>query len=273
MSPTELTPSKLSADFPGLVITGNPLDNGLYVATDLTIDAPKFHYGTKFEWAFKTFRYARILGEADTVHGVKAYNNAIVYYGIVYAAVDAGKSVVIINTAATDGYARNGAIAVDELLFSPVVFYNAADTIRQHRTIVGNTAAASGGNFNITLDAPLHSALTATTSHCEICGNPFQYCTYTNEVYSSIMGVPMVDVASGEHALWLQVDGPICTAPGSNTPDPGADAEERQLVFDAQGSIVCMANSSSKDRQHAGFILQRDNVGAGPPFYWLRICK
>ena len=218
----------------------------------------------------RVFRYAKAAAACKAKYGAKnLYEEAISYTAATLAGA-VGDTTIKCTVAVTDGAAGGGVIAKDELIGGFVVIYDATDTIRQHRGILSNTAAASS-SITITLDAPLTTAVTLSTSNFEVLGNPYNGLLYTNNCYSSVLGVAMVEAAAAEY-FWVQTWGPICITPGSTTTDPGADTEQRQVVFDGEGSIICFADENTADRQVAGFIIQADSAAAaGPPFIMLQI--
>jgi len=150
-----------------------------------------------------------------------------------------------------------------------IMLADSGDTRRQNRKITGNTYASSS-TITVYLDEALDYALTADSSVCEIMYSPYRNCYYENNTTTSVIGVPAMNSASGYY-IWLQTWGILTLSPGSATPDPGADAEERAVQFDAAGNLICYANGSSKDRQEAGFLVTNDAGGAGCPFIMLQI--
>lgn len=234
-------------------------------------DTAKYEIGTRLVTGDgRVFRYAKAAAACKAKYGAKYMREEAISYTAATLAQAVGDTTVKCTVAGTDGAAGGGVIAADELVGGFICIYNSGDTIRQHRGIIGNTAAASS-SITITLDGPLVTAVTLSTSAFEVLGNPYNGVQYTNNTYSSVMGVAMVEATTGQY-LWIQTWGPICTTPGSATPAPGADAEERAVQFDGEGSLICYADGSSKDRQEAGFIIQQDSAAAGgPPFIMLQI--
>ena len=220
----------------------------------------------------RIFRYAYADGACKAKYGAKYLREEAISHTAATLGRAKGETTIKCTVANSDGALNDGAIAKDELVGGFVVIYDETDTIRQHREIIANTAVAiGGGSITITLDGPLTTAVVITVDHFEVLGNPYNGLKYTNDCYSSVLGVPMVEAAEGEY-FWVQTWGPICTTPGSTTPDPGADTEQRQVVFDGQGSLICFADENTADRQVAGFIIQKDSAGAaGPPFIMLQI--
>jgi len=220
----------------------------------------------------RIFRYAYADGACKAKYGAKYLREEAISHTAATLGRAKDETTIKCTVADSDGALNDGAIAKDELVGGFVVIYDETDAIRQHREIVDNTAVAIvGGSITITLDGPLTTAVVITTDHFEVLGNIYNGLRYTNNQYSSVLGVPMVEAAEGEY-FWVQTWGPICTVPGSTTSDPGADAEQRQVVFDGEGALVCMMDMGTKDQQVAGFIIQQDSAGsAGPPFIMLQI--
>lgn len=253
----------------GGLLAGRPVQ-GLYETSAIQ----NYLIGTKrMTPRGRVFRYAKAAGACKAKYGAKYVREEAISYTAATLGREVGDITIKCTVAITDGALGDGAIAKDELVGGYVVIYDATDAIRQHREIVANTkVAAGGGSITITLDGPLTTAVVITTNNFEVLGNPYNGLQYTNNQYNSVMGVPMLEAATGEY-FWVQTWGPICTTPGSTTSDPGADAEQRQVVFDGEGSLVCMTDlGATKDQQVAGFIIQQDGAGAaGPPFIMLQI--
>lgn len=221
----------------------------------------------------REFRYARLIGANYTSAGVKHWADEMIAYAVPAAAQVVGDKKITVTLAATDGYLNDGTIAEDELRGGFIVIYNVADTIRQNRAMIGNTAGVSGGTITIYLDAPLTTDV-LVTFHLEVMGNKYNYCVYVNDGYSSVVGIPAVVNSSGTKYGWVQRKGITCISPGSTTPDPGAHNAQRKVYFDNAGNIVCLTEAGAEydDAQLAGTIMQRDAAGAvGPPFISLNI--
>lgn len=209
----------------------------------------------------RVFRYAYI-GSAVCYAsaGVKSYDACAIGYTAVSASQVAGDSVVqVAGQTFTKDILQGGYVCV----------YNTGDTRRQNRLIVGNNAC-SGSALTIELEYPLDYAVTISTSAVEVIYSPYRNCHWINHTKSSVVGIPAMNSSIGNY-IWIQTWGPLCISPGSATSDPGADAEERAVQFDGLGNLICYADGSSKDRQEAGFIIQNDVGGAGPPFIMLQI--
>ena len=258
----------------GSIASGNFLQqslNGMVSEVYERDTTAKYAIGTRLVAGDgRVFRYAKAAAACKSKYGAKNLCEEAISYTAATLAQAVGDTTIQCTVAATDGAAGDGVIAVNELVGGYVVIYDATDAIRQQRGIIANTAAATS-SITITLDGPLTTAVVITTNNFEVLGNPYNGVRYTNDTYSSVMGVPVCEAAANEY-LWIQTWGPICITPGSTTPDPGADTEERQVVFDGEGSIICYKNSTTSDRQIAGFIIQADSAAAaGPPFIMLQI--
>lgn len=225
----------------------------------------------------RVFRYTKASAACKGKYGAHFSYEEAISYAVPSVLQDVGDTTVTIPVAATDGKGGDGAIPADELAGGFAIIMNAGDTIRQQRGITGNTVvAAGGGSITITLDGPLTTAIVASAGGVEVLHSPYFGVHYTNTQWGSIIGVPPMDIALATPYFWLQTWGPCCITPGSTTSDPGADFEQRQVVFDGEGSICChvdhLAAVPNGDPQVAGFIIQMDSVaGAGPPFIMLQI--
>lgn len=272
--------SKLLAHSAGLV-EGNMAGeswNFLYEAS--VVKHPDYNIGDRVVLPDgRAFRYARV-GAGFTVvttKGAKAWDEELIKYANVAAATALGGNSVVVTVAATDGAAGTGAIAKDELRGGHMVIYDGAgDVVRQHRGIVGNTAITAASialgspydRITIYLDGGVNPALT-TTHDVEVLGNIYRNTRWVNDVYSSILGIPM-RAATALQYYWMQTWGPICIV----SHDYGGGTEERQLTFGGDGTVFIhdTAHAVTIQEQHAGFILQKDSLaGDGPPFMMLQI--
>lgn len=236
---------------------------------------PEYHIGDRVCLPDgRVFRYALATGTLVTSAGAKCWDEETIKYAAIAADRAIGDKYVTVTVDADDGVTdagtdAAGVIAEDELRGGYIVFYDASDVVRQHYGIVGNSATTGAGTITIYLDAELAVAV-LTTGYVEVMGNPYGNVRRVNDGNSSIIGVPLRAATDGQYC-WLQTWGVICLSPGSTTSDPGADAEERMVWFDAAGNLVCRLDSD-KDRQIAGFIIQKDSsAAAGPPFIMLQI--
>lgn len=209
----------------------------------------------------RVFRYA-YLGSAIcySMAGVHSWDAQFLGWTTVAAAQAIGDtSVTIANQNAAKDVLRGGYIMMG---------IDATDVNRMHRFITGNTYASSS-TITITFERPLDHAI-AADGVVEVLYSPYRNVYWTNDGNSSNIGVPAMCSTIGNY-IWLQTWGPLTLSPGAATPDPGADAEQRQVQFDAAGNILCIEDGSGVARQEAGFIIQRDAGGAGCPFIMLQI--
>lgn len=207
----------------------------------------------------RVFRYAYLGADASTKRGVKVLDSTAIGWTTIAAVQAIGDTIVTVGSQTfVEDVLRGGYVCMND----------SGDTIKQNRLILRNNAVSSA-TVTITFDAPLDVALSATAT-LEAIYSPYRNCGAENNQWTSVIGIPAMNADAG-HYIWLQTWGPICLSPGSTTSDPGADAEERQVVFDAWGNLVCYGDLS-KDQQIAGFIIQKDSTGsAGPPFIMLQI--
>lgn len=242
----------------------------LYVAS--TTKNPKWDVGDRVVLPDgRVFRYALAKAAVYTTKGAKAWDEEIVKYATLQAGSAIGAKSISVTVAGTDGSLGGGNIAKDELRGGQVCIYDGAgDVIRQHRGIIGNSVVTGGGTITIYLDGALAVVVT-TTNDVEVLGNIYRNTFWGNETYSSVLGIPMRNATAAQY-YWMQTWGPICISPGDA--GSGGVAEERQLVFGANGGVFChnAAHATTKQQQHAGFIIQKDSAGGdGPPFVMLQI--
>lgn len=200
--------------------------------------------------------------------------------GVVSSAGAIGDTVLTVSTKATSGIAADGVIAADELRGGYIVIGNEGSS-PQNRGIIGNTAGVASTITSITvfLDAPLVTAVTASTTYIEIMPNPYKD-MYGNPSaaigdFASFLGVPAVSATSGQY-FWLQTWGPLWVTPGGTggaTKQPGYTAGDRDVYFAGDGSIYGgLQTVVESGLQRAGTIIQRDAAAsAGPPFIMLQI--
>ena len=201
-------------------------------------------------------------------------------WALIAADVDAGGMSVTVTVDADDGVGDDGAdaagvIAKDELKGGYIVFYQTGDDlVRQNFGIAGNSATTGAGTLTVYLDGPLGLAVT-TATYVEIMGNPYQNLKSTNDGYTSVMGIATRGATVGQY-VWIQTWGILCISPGGtglSGNGVGSTAEERQLVFGANGCLFEHGVGDAIDqRQHAGFIVNKGRAGTGgPPFIMLQI--
>ncbi|KKK70079.1 hypothetical protein LCGC14_2927570, partial [marine sediment metagenome] len=205
----------------------------------------------------RVFRYAKATNIVSVKHfGLKFWNQI----GDGIAANAGGSSaigeytVTLTGTATKDEY-KGGYLIV---FSSPVQF----------RAIVGNTAT-SGTTFVVTLAEPLTVAVTGASTYCEALQSPYANVRLTagpsggqsgNE-WSSVAGLPYTITSVANSYLWIQTWGPVWINPaGVSLNDAGVAVNERQLVFDFEGSVIIVgdATATTVSMQHAGFIIDRN---------------
>ena len=219
----------------------------------------------------RVFRYAK----ANNIVSVRQFG--LKFWGQIadgIAAVAAGthaigdKTVMLTGTATKDEY-KGGYLIIHS---SP----------NQVRSIISNTATA-GTTFSVTLGEPLTVAVTGAATYCEALQSPYsnvRLCAGpsggdSGNEWSSVAGIPYTITAAADTYLWLQTWGPMWVNPaGGSLLDAGVAVNERQLVFDFEGSVIIVgdATASTVSMQHAGFIIDR-NYGStsGPPLVMLQI--
>ena len=212
----------------------------------------------------RIFRYAKVTsgGEAYAGQGC-SFENVIAISGSCAAAQVIGDSQI---TFASQTF------SVDELRGGYIVIYSSDNSNVQQRGIIGNTVASSS-TVTIYLDAPL-VANVAAAKFCEVLHNPYSSVkTRSGEQdgYVSIAGVAAVEATALKY-VWIQTWGPCWVPPGEA--GVGGVTSERQLVFAIGGAVHPhnAAHATTKQQQHAGFIIQRDSSSNdGPPFVMLQI--
>jgi len=112
----------------------------------------------------------------------------------------------------------------------------------------------------------------------EILPNPYadlRGAKLSNEKVSHA-GIPGTEAALDEY-FWVQTWGPCWIEPGGGSPNGvGVGVNERTVVFVGDGSVnavtdISPASASEVGYQVAGFIIQNDSAGAGPPLVMLQI--
>ncbi len=138
------------------------------------------------------------------------------------------------------------------------------------RIIAHDYSTTTGAVVELKLDAPLDQDL-AITSWYEILPNPYGYLVNGGGTHVSVMGIPVVYIASGSYC-WVQTWGP--TWINVNSAGVGSGAYDRTVVFAEGGGIDQMAEGATVvQRQVAGFIIEKTTGGAwdNPPFVMLMI--
>ena len=139
------------------------------------------------------------------------------------------------------------------------------------RNIVGHEKGASAATIKVYLDGPLTRA-TDAAQMCEVGQNPYYNLRQTNNLYTSVMGVPTTKIASGSFG-WFQSWGPCWCIPALPVADT---AHWRVAVFGGDGSILSFNDAisahASDSYQIAGFVIDNTSPGSdNPPFIFLQI--
>lgn len=227
----------------------------------------RYIYGSRaMTWDGKVFKYSHAVAAVKSGWG--AFNTVDVD-GLISVvlpnAVAIGDTEWTITVASGDGYAKDGVVAKDELVGGYVVAGHGEDKV-MNRTIVANTAVASGGGTSvITVDGPATQAMTATTSYSEVVLNPYRYLAVApNEsTYESVMCVPAAAAGAG-YNFWGQTWGPCWVIPGGGDASPGDTANDRTMYFVGDGSVNGgYALTTESGYQLAGFIIDSTKSGTG----------
>ena len=245
---------------------GQPIDfTGSNVLSYYTTDTTKrFEYGQGgMTWDGKVFRYS--LATATLSVGYGAFNgaNATVsrlINSVTPVAYVAGQRQIKVTIAATEGQSGNGVVATNELIGALIVIGHGAQATAETRTVMGNTAVASGGGTTtVTLDYPLALAHTAGVA-CELPLNPYRYLINASE-YASVMCVPNIYVTTG-YNFWGQTRGRCWCVPGGGDPTPGNTVNDRMAYFVGDGSVnFGTAITIETGYQFAGFCVDTTESG------------
>src|SRR4030042_746277 len=218
----------------------------------------RYVFGTYgITWDGKKFKYCHSLGTIYPGYG--AFNGAgtdisALINSVTPAAISIGDRNTTITIAATEGYSAEGAIAEDELAGANLVLGHGAAAHSENRTVVGNTAGASGGSvITVWTDFPFAVAHDAGVA-CELPLNAYRYCIASSS-YASVVGVANMSVTTG-YNFWVQTWGPCWCVPGGGDASPGDTASDRTMYFVGDGSV------------NGGYALaiERGDQGAG----WMR---
>ena len=227
----------------------------------------------------RVFRYAKAGAEVTSTNfGLKFWDKLA--DGIAYTAplqVQAvGDKTILVDS----GHGAAG-IAKDELRGGYIIVHTHGDSYNQNRLIVGNTLADASGYITITVDGAWTIALTLAFG-VEVLQNPYADVRVKQAAhggggdgYSSVAGMPMCKTTAANMYLWIQTWGPIWINPhGASLQDADLLTDERQLVFDYEGSVTVVGDAvnTTVSLQHAGFIIDRTaSLASGPPLVMLQI--
>jgi len=151
-------------------------------------------------------------------------------------------------------------------------------TITVEEAVPSATVAGTiTGIVTLTLEEALSGDF-AVNNWTEILPNPYadlRGAKLANERVSHA-GIPGTEAAVDEY-FWVQTWGPCWIEPGGGSPNGvGVGVNERTVVFVGDGSVnavtdISPAAASEVGYQVAGFIIQNDSGGAGPPLVMLQI--
>ncbi|GAH31283.1 unnamed protein product, partial [marine sediment metagenome] len=148
-------------------------------------------------------------------------------------------------------------------------------TITVEEAVVdANVDGTITGVVTLTLEEGLSQAFAVITGWVEILPNSYGNLRGhpdSNEK-ASHAGVPGTEAAVNEY-FWVQTWGPCFVNPGGGSPNGvGVGVNERTVVFVGDGSINAVTNILLETGyQVAGFIIQNDSAGVGPPLIMLQI--
>ena len=224
----------------------------------------RYAYGTRMiTWEGKVFKYGHSLGTLYAGWG--AFNGgeldvSDLINSVTPAAYVAGQREITVTIASTEGHASDGVIAKDELVGAHIVIEHSVDHGTEGRTVVGNTAVASGGGTTtLTLDWPLALAHAAGVP-CELPFNPYRYLVGGGGEYASVMVVTNVYTTTG-YNFWGQSWGPCWCVPGGST-RPGDTAYDRSVYFFSNGSVGGATHVTVENGyQLAGFSIDATESG------------
>ena len=240
-------------------------DYNLGYYTEETVQ--RFIYGTRgITWDGKVFKYGRAIAKLAAGYG--AFNLALadvsdIINSATPAAISIGDRKTTVTIAATEGYASDGVIAENELAGAQIVLGHGSQYTTEQRTIIGNSAGASGGSvITVYVDFPFAVAHDAGVA-CEIPFNPYRYLGANSEV-ASVMCVPNRVVTGSGYNFWGQTWGPCWCVPGGADTTPGDSVNDRTVCFVGDGSVNGVtALTFENGYQVAGFIIDTTEVGTG----------
>lgn len=241
-----------------------------------TIKNPRYNIGDRaITPDGREFRYAKAGNIiANIQQGVKCYN--LKSDGVNYAALLQSQAIDDTSVKVDGGGATDW--DEDELRGAYIIIHTHSDLNHQFRGVIGNTPSDANGYITIYLDARLTHDL--TTSHAvEVHLSPYSDVRQLNSTngkpgdrYTSVIGMPNVSTTVANQYLWLQTSGP-CWANPHGTLGYSSSVNERELVFDWEGSICPQADAVGSDdaAQRAGFQIERQTSGTGSAFFMLQI--
>jgi hypothetical protein len=244
----------------------------LYEAS--TIKHPDFNVGDRVVLPDgRVFRYSKA-GTAGVVPETGAFNSIKTIAVAVAPAQGTGCGAkgnrkVTITVDAAAGVAGDGVFAADELKGGYIVIGNGSAQHPQMRQIISNPAVDGAATCDLTLDAPLTTAVTVGTTTLEATMNPYNFLQCGTNEYASFLGIPAISATVGQY-FWLQTWGPCWITSNSNTCN---SANDRTIVFVANGSVVSSDDVTLESGfQIAGFAMDASSSGASnAPMVMLQI--
>jgi hypothetical protein len=229
-----------------------------------TVKDPKWNVGDVVKLPNgKEFVYCLSSGACYTGRG-NVLDNAIPATGIDYALLAGGGAIGAMSVKMTavlthtEDDLRGGTI-----ILKPVS--GSSDAVLQMRGIVGNTAAAIGGEVTIYLDAPLTAALT-TASYGFCMPSPYSAVKYSegsDAHKKSHVGIAATYVSGSGYYHWEQFAGRCWIAPQGEC---GTTAHGRGVVWRYDGSIQHRDYNSAIGgamQQDAGYIMDDNGLDNG----------
>lgn len=144
-------------------------------------------------------------------------------------------------------------VAEDQFAGGYLLFADADTGDGNQIPILHNSAATIGNTFTVWLGHPLTGSATlgVTGSTCvgSIFGNVCPPGTLASSTHGSIVGVPIINIPTGNFG-WVLTWGP-CLAVATGV--MGEAANTRRVVFNSAGSIQ-LESTLTADFQHAGFV-------------------
>jgi len=247
-----------------------------YAATETT---QRYVFGTRaMTWDGKVFKYSHSVGTLYAGYGAANISHgssntiARLINSVTPAAYVAGQKKILVTIAATECYAGDGVLAENELAGAYIVIGHGAAATTENRTVLANTAVASGGGTTtVTLDFPLAVAHDAGVA-CELPLNPYRYLSKGSFDYNAFMCVPAYAASSG-YNFWGQTWGPCWCVPGGSDASPGDTANDRTAYFVGDGSVnFGYSLTVESGYQKAGFCIDPTVSGTGAmPLVMLQI--
>lgn len=148
---------------------------------------------------------------------------------------------------------------------------------------IKSNTATDGTNQVLTLARPLWSALVASASGADTLWVTIWTSPYANVIvgapgvgsFRTVVCKPVINVTSGYY-FWGQTWGPAffqAGAGGDGQTTPGKTSEYRNVVFNADGSVIdaYLAAGTANNKQHAGYIISETTTSDGDQLVMLRL--